>query len=174
MAILTTLKDGVTKEYTITQQQAEQLKAFIEDSNYSPDTEINGVKKSEMVSLTFDKKPEQPFYYTVRLSYNDKDQDVTIGSKEMPAVYWAFLKETKAVTSVGLFRGKDIISVLPDFHKILGFNKGYDLQPEDFRLIGTDPTCIKAVRFLEEVKQVARTVDTVQELNEKINRLLLN
>lgn len=174
MATLIVEKNGEKKEYEITQVQAEMLKEFKEDANFSDDHEINGVKKKEMVSIIFDKKPEKPFYYAVRLSYSDNGQDVTIPKEDLPAVMWGFLKKTQIVCSQGMFKGDAIISILPDYTKILGFNKGYTLESEDFRLIANDKTCNLARNYLDGVKGLTERSTTFQELSGKLNTLLLN
>jgi hypothetical protein len=174
MATLTVERNGERKDYNITQQQAEQLTEFKYNNAFSGDTEINGIKKSEMVAIIFDKKPEQPFYYTVRLAYNDKGQDITIPKDELPQVMWGFQRKAQVVCSGGAFKGDAIISILPDYNKILGFNKGYDLESEDFRLIANDKTCNQARNYIEGVKKLCGESQTFQELIGKLNTLLLN
>lgn len=173
MATLKTIKDGVEKEFSITQRQAEMLQGFVLNDAYGPDVEINGVKKSEIALITFDKKVEKPFVYSVRLSYNNDGQDVLIGKSELLMVMWAFMKDAKAICKNGMFRGKDIISVMPDYSAMLGFNRGYDLQSEDFRLISRDETCISARNFYNAAKQACLESKTFPELTQKMNQLLL-
>lgn len=174
MATLTTKKGEVEKEFSITQEQAEKLQEFVSNDAYGPDVEINGVKKSEIMMITFDKKVEKPFVYSVRLSYNNDGQDVLIGKSELSMVMWAFMKDAKAICKNGMFRGKDIISVLPDYSSMLGFNRGYDLQSEDFRLIARDETCVAARNFYNGMKQACLESKTFPELTQKMNQLLLN
>lgn len=174
MATLKVLKDGLERDYNITQEQAKMLQQFIEDDKYNGDTEINGVKKSDMVGIVLDEKPEVPFYYTVRLSFNDAGQDITITKAELPMIMWAFTKDTKAICNGGAFRGKDIISIMPDYNKILGYNKGYSLEPEDFRIIGNDPTCFKARDYINNIKQMCLTSTNYQEVATRVRTLQLN
>lgn len=174
MATLTTKKGEEVKEFSITQEQAERLQEFVSNDAYGPDIRINNVKKSEIMMITFDKKVEKPFVYSVRLSYNNDGQDVLIGKSELPMVMWAFMKDAKAICKNGMFRGKDIISVMPDYSAMLGFNRGYDLQSEDFRLISRDETCVTARNFYNSMKQACLESKTFPELTQKTNQLLLN
>lgn len=174
MATLKVLKDGLEKEYNITTEQAKMLQQFKEDARYSDDVEINGVKKGEIIGIVLDEKPDVPFYYTVRLSFNDEGQNITITKAELPMIMWAFTKDTKAVCNGGAFRGKDIISIMPDYNKVLGYNKGYELEPEDFRIIGNDPTCFKARDYLNSIKQLCLTSTTYKEVADRTKNLLLN
>lgn len=173
MATLKTIKEGVEKEFSITDRQAEMLQGFIINDEYGPDVEINGVKKSEIMMITFDKKVEKPFVYSVRLSYNNDGQDVLIGKSELSMVMWAFMKDAKAICKNGMFRGKDIISVMPDYGSMLGFNRGYDMQSEDFTMISRDTTCIEARNFYNGMKQMCLESKTFPELSQKANQLLL-
>lgn len=174
MATLKTIKEGVEKEFSITDRQAEMLQGFVTNDEYGPDVEINGVKKSEIVLITFDKKVEKPLVYSVRLSYNNDGQDVLIGKSELSMVMWAFMKDAKAICKNGMFRGKDIISVMPDYTTMLGFNRGYDLQTEDFRMISKDATCVEARNYYNAMKQICLESKTFPELTQKVNQLLLN
>lgn len=173
MATLIVEKDGVKTEYSVTQRQAEMLQEFKVNPEYTDKTEINGVKKSEIIGVIFD-KVDKPFYYTVRLSYNDKGQDLTITKDELPMILWAFTKDTKAVCSGGAFRGKDIISIMPDYCKILGFNKGYELQPEDHRTIGNNHQCFEAREYLNNIKRLCLETPSFAEVKSKMRTLQLN
>jgi hypothetical protein len=45
-----------------------------------------------------------------------------------------------------------IHNVLPDYHAILGYNYGYELQPEDWKEIRGNKECIQTDRLLAETK----------------------
>ena len=45
-----------------------------------------------------------------------------------------------------------IHNVLPDYHAMLGYNYGYELQPEDWKEIRESKECIQADRLLADTK----------------------
>ena len=71
-------------------------------------------------------------YYTVKLSFDGQD-DVEIGKEDLEYALYAFMGGGNVILSSGAaIRGKDIISILPDYNKMMGYNRGYKLNPEDW------------------------------------------
>lgn len=121
-----------------------------------------------------EKKQSKSISYEVRLSFNEDGQNVTITKDELPMVMWAFLKDAKVVCKNGAFRGKDIISVLPNFNAIMGWNKGYELTPEDFASVSRNEVCLEARNYQNSIKNLCYECSTSQELLEKSSQLKLN
>lgn len=71
------------------------------------------------------------YTYKIRLSYNDDSEDILVGESELQHAYYAFLTESRVVLPSGhALRGKDIISIVPDMVRSMGWNIGY--VPQDF------------------------------------------
>jgi len=112
-------------------------------------------------------------YYKVRLSYDNEAENPTITEEELPRVLWAFANKTDVIIPQGAFRGKDIISILPDYGACLGYNRGAKLNGEDFgdyrKSFGNLPE-----KKLEELKGVLRGATSEDLFIEKSKQLLLN
>jgi len=145
---------------------------FIKEQCEKAGLKVHSIRQAN-IDVSTKKERNHNFLYEVRLSFNEDAQNITISKDELPIVMWAFLKDAKAVCKNGAFRGKDIISILPNFNSMLGFNKGYDLTPEDFALIARDMTCINARNYQNHIKSLCHESKTSQELLEKSSVLLL-
>lgn len=126
--------------------------------------------KIETRAYVPEKVVEKKCYYTIRTSY-DKNDDITITEEDLPFAIWAFVKKTDVVSANGCFRGKDIISILPDYSMTMGWNKHYELTPEDFARIGSDKTCQKTKILYSEVKNKAEVAKTLRELQAEVKLL---
>lgn len=112
-------------------------------------------------------------YFKVRLSYDSESENPTIKEEELARVIWAFAHKTDVVLPSGAFRGRDIISILPDYGACLGYNRGVKLDSIDFadyrRKYGDSAELkIESIRLLlkEEKNEIV--------FLEKSNLLLLN
>lgn len=99
----------------------------------------------------------QKYYYTVSLAY-DGTKDISIPQEDLEFALFAFITGGNTVLSCGAaIRGKDIISILPDNHKMMGYNHGYKLQGEDYgeikQRLGDGPR-----NFIGERKQVVEKI----------------
>ena len=135
--------------------------------------EILDIRQVVIDTEDINNKEKQPSY-EVRLSFNEDGQNITITKEELPMVMWAFLEDTKVVCLNGAFRGKGIISILPNFNAMMGWNKGYSLTPEDFELINNESVCREARNYQASVKSLCMESRTPQELLEKVKQLRLN
>jgi hypothetical protein len=136
----------------------------------------NAIKKGEIIAIFSENaptvtKPEEK-YYTVQLSYNDGNKDVVITAKDLAVAMWGFVKETKVVLSDGrAFRGKDIISILPNKVASMGWNDGYKLQPYDQEDI-QKKLGRSLENYLSEVKNLIHTAPNLKALMEATQPLL--
>lgn len=130
--------------------------------------------KIETRALVEDEPKDQEYYYTVRLNYSDTTRDVTITKEQLPHALWAFIKKTDVVFDGGGFRGRDIISILPDYVATMGWNKGYTPTSEEMGMIAKSETCNEARRLCGEVKLFCNESSSLPELLKKTNQLLLN
>ena len=58
-------------------------------------------------------------YYRIKVGYG-KNEFISIGEDELESAIYSFMSDTKGVFETGIVRGKDIISITPDYHKALG------------------------------------------------------
>lgn len=134
-------------------------------------------EESEVVKLPEEKKG---LFYNVRLSYSDNNDNVTITAKDLPLVMWGFAKETKVVLGTSAFRGKDIISILPDKVASMGWNKGF--KPEAIDQADINRTLGRSLEnYQEEIKillqEAVSQKDLIQKslpLLDKLEQKLLN
>jgi len=75
---------------------------------------------------------------------------IPIGENELNKAMTAFLQGNGAVFENGAT--DKIHAILPDFHSIMGWNYGYELQPEDWSLINSSKECADAKRLVAETK----------------------
>ena len=84
---------------------------------------------------------------------------------------WSFIQGSNIITKEGAFRGKDIISILPDFKRIMGWNTGYQLGAEDFQKINSDDLCFAAKKYQSDIKEVAYLATSQQNFLTLVDRL---
>ena len=71
-------------------------------------------------------------YYRIKTGYG-KNEFISIGEDELESAIYSFMSDTKGVFSAGVVRGKDIISITPDYHKALGLvNTEWELDQDDW------------------------------------------
>ena len=70
-------------------------------------------------------------YFKIKTGYGPDDY-VQIDESELETAYYIFMTEGKAIFSGGPVRGKDIVGISEDWHKEMGYNRTYELGPEDY------------------------------------------
>jgi len=123
------------------------------------------------------KKDLPKLYWKVRMSFDDDTEDLIIDETEIAKAYYIFTKKIDAVFSVGAIRGKDIISILPDYASSLGWNRGYTPTPEDWNYLNNSKTTKYLRDKSEELKYLCLESQSLQELENKFlldDRYLLN
>lgn len=164
--------------FKITDEQYNVIYKIFTDTNISKNYEIksekNIITKGDIVDFIVDEKnSENKFYYKVRLSYDDDAEDITITQDELPNVLWSFVNDSKVVTTNGAFRGKDIITILPDFNRIMGWNKGYKPNSTDFALLQRNEKCLQARNYQNKIREICHESKTPQELISRSKQLLI-
>lgn len=71
------------------------------------------------------------YHYKIVRGYNAEDY-IEIDSNELEKAYFAFLTKKDAVYSGGAVRGSEIIAIQPNYHKVMGWNRGHKLDDYDF------------------------------------------
>ena len=70
-------------------------------------------------------------YYKIILGFTD---EISITENELPKALSIFMNANgRAIFENGAVRGQDIMRIVPDWHKVMGWNKGYKIQPEDYQ-----------------------------------------
>lgn len=71
-------------------------------------------------------------YFKIIYGYNESDY-ITITENELPKAIWLFKQGTnRAVFENGAVRGQDIMRIVPDWHSVMGWNKGWKMTPDEF------------------------------------------
>ena len=98
--------------------------------------------------------------FKIQIGY---DKYIGISKKDLPNAYYSFINETKMITSDGIaIRGKDIISIEPDWNNILGYNTGYKINEREIE----NKYIEKAREIMLKAKNVANK--TLKENNVKL------
>jgi hypothetical protein len=87
-------------------------------------------------------------YYKVQKGYAISDY-ITIDDTELPMAMRAMGKGQVAVFKEGTVSGSHIISITPDWNKVMGYNRDYLMNGEDMREIPFEIKN-KTQKFLEE------------------------
>ncbi len=123
-----------------------------------------------------EKEKTRQMFWKVRLSYGSEAENVVVSKIHLPVVLWAFAKKSDVVLPSGSFRGKDIISILPDYCLSMGWNRDYEPTSEDWGQIKNDPIVKEMRDFYNEINilcsQVLNEADFKKIVKDKM--LLLN
>lgn len=85
--------------------------------------------------------------YKIMIDYT---KFIPIDETELEKALTAFSTGQPAIFNEGAT--DRVNNVLPDYHKMLGYNYGYKLQPEDWKEINTSKECQSAKRLIEDTK----------------------
>lgn len=117
-------------------------------------------------------------YWKVRLAYNNDTENVVITQDELLKANFAFATGSNLILKQGSFRGKDIISILPDYSMSMGWNRGYEPTEAEWNEINQDENIRKIREITNNAKTACLDVKNMQEATLKFeqlnNKLLLN
>lgn len=115
-------------------------------------------------------------YYKLITGFNAEDY-IGIDETELEKAYACFLQKKDGIFSGGAVRGARIDSIKPDYHRIMGWNRGHKLEAVDFEDLndkGVDRACQKQlgsakdkVVYLMETNQMHLVGKPVPELENK-------
>lgn len=74
-------------------------------------------------------------YYKLVRGY-DAEQYIEINETELEKAEYAFLMKKDAVYSGGAIKGSDISMIQPDYHRMMGWNRGHKLNDYDYAELG--------------------------------------
>lgn len=75
-------------------------------------------------------------YFRVKYGYG-KDEFLSIDETEYRKALMAQGSGGVTAFSSGTIAGNNIMAIIPDYQKVMGYNRDYELQGEDYQEIGT-------------------------------------
>lgn len=92
-------------------------------------------------------------YYRVKYGF-DKDDFYSIDETELKKAIVAQTQGSIFICNEGTISGNNIVSIMPDYNRVLGLNRDYQLTGEDYDLLGAQ--AVKDHRnFLQQAKTLA-------------------
>jgi hypothetical protein len=104
-------------------------------------------------------------YYKLIRGYGVEDY-IEIDEKELEKAYYCFLQKKDAIFSGGAIRGSQIMAIQPDYHKTMGWNRGYKLEALDYSDLREKGIDKKAQQQLETIKR--RVIYLVENKKENL------
>lgn len=92
-------------------------------------------------------------HFKIVYGYNEGDY-IPITENELPKAFALFLEgKGRGIFANGAVRGQDLIRISPDWHAVMGWNRGYKMQTEDYAEI--KPLEIEYKSILSKAKEIA-------------------
>lgn len=91
-------------------------------------------------------------FFKVIRGYGAEDY-IEIEENELEKAYYCFLEKKDAIFSGGAIRGAQIMAIQPDYHRAMGWNRGYKLGSEDYAELSHKGADRDHTHFLSEVKE---------------------
>lgn len=92
-------------------------------------------------------------YYKLIRGYGAEDY-IEIDETELQKAQYCFLTKTDSVYSGGSVRGSEIHAIQPDYHRAMGWNRGYRLSADDYAQLRETGVDRSHMIFLAETKKV--------------------
>ena len=74
-------------------------------------------------------------YFKIQFGFNESEY-LPITANELPKALALFVEKTgRGVFESGAIRGQDIMRIVEDWHRAMGWHQGYKMLPEDFQTI---------------------------------------
>ena len=101
--------------------------------------------------------------YKIIRGYNAEDY-IQIEESELEKAYYCFLNKKDSIYTGGAVKGSEIIAIQPDYHRTMGWNRGYKLGPDDYNELREKGIDRKMQLQLENTKdKVQYLIQTKQE-----------
>lgn len=102
-------------------------------------------------------------FYKIIRGY-DAENYIPIDASEVQKAYYCFLQKKDSIFSGGAIKGSEIVMISPDFHRIMGWNRGYKLGVDDFEELAQKNIDKKCQSFLSMTKEAVQyLIETKQE-----------
>lgn len=103
----------------------------------------------------------QTTYYKIIHGFGVEDY-IEIEASELQKAFYCFLEKKDAIFSGGAIRGANIHEIKPDYHRTMGWVRGYKLTGRDFEdMNGIDR---KLQHFLAKTKDVVQHLISTNQL----------
>lgn len=101
-------------------------------------------------------------YYRVKYGFG-KDDFYSIDETELQKAIRAQVEGSIFICEEGTISGNNIMSIMPDYNRVLGLNRDYQLTGEDYDLLGAQK--VKDHRnFLQETKRAITGIPSKTKL----------
>jgi hypothetical protein len=90
--------------------------------------------------------------YKIIRGYGTEDY-LEIEDSELEKAYYCFLEKKDSIFSGGAIKGSQILAIQPDFHKTMGWNRGYKLDEYDYADMNEKGIDKKLQHLLSETKE---------------------
>ena len=70
-------------------------------------------------------------HFKIIRGYSAEDY-ISIDETELEKAFYSFLSKKDAIYSGGAVRGSEILAIQPDYHRTMGWNRGYKLGVDDY------------------------------------------
>lgn len=94
-------------------------------------------------------------YYKIIHGFGVEDY-IAIDETELQKAYYCFLEKKDSIFSGGAIKGSQILEIKPDFHRIMGWNRGHKLGADDYEELGQKGIDRKTQHFLSATKDVVQ------------------
>lgn len=102
-------------------------------------------------------------FFKIKTGY-DGEQFISIDETELESALYCFMTDSKGIFKNGVCRGKDIINISEDWHKVMGWNPTHELDSDDWNEIRSSGTEAKYHGLIGSVKEkIQYLVRTKQE-----------
>jgi len=92
-------------------------------------------------------------FFKIKIGFGENDF-ISITEDELPMALRAQINGKVAILGGGSVAGNNIISITPDWNRLLGFNPTYKMQAEDYKRIG-DKKVKQVQEIFENIKNIA-------------------
>lgn len=103
-------------------------------------------------------------YYKIIRGYSAEDY-IEIDETELEKAYASFILKKDAIYSGGAVRGSEILAIQPDYHRAMGWNRGYKLTADDYAEISNKGVDKAHISYLGEVKDRVHYLITNKKLD---------
>ena len=102
-------------------------------------------------------------YYKIIFGFDAEDY-IPIEDSELEKAFYAFLKKKDGIYSGGAVKGTNIQAIQPDYHRAMGWNRGWRLTDEDYAELNARGIANPHMNTLADVKmKVSSLIETGQE-----------
>lgn len=109
-------------------------------------------------------------YFKVKIGFG-QDDFISIDQSELPNAIKAQITGKVGVFTEGTIAGNNIISITPDWNKLMGWKRGYKLTDEDYTEIGDKKIKEARVLFQEIKNKVLGIAPSPIEISEGVKTL---